>query len=272
MPNSFPRIVLAFVVTLGLVLLGGSAASALTASSSGPGIDVSWPQCGKTPAKHPAFAIVGVNYGLANTTNPCLASQLAWAKTAESLAGTAQPKVALYVNTANPGRQGSWWPTSNIYDGVKVTNPYGNCALGSFKACSYMYGWAKASDDAKRRGVRNPQSYLWWLDVETENTWQADKAANVAVLEGMTASFKKIGARVGLYSNAYQWGGGRRSREVHQPAGRIADLARWSAIGGRRQGELCPPRAHRARPCLDDAIHLRWPRLQPLVQLIPLNR
>jgi hypothetical protein len=205
MPNSFPRSVLVFVVALGLVLLGGSSASALTNSSSGPGIDVSWPQCGKTPAKQPAFAIVGVNYGLANTTNPCLASQLAWAKAAKSVAGTAQPKVALYVNTANPGRQGSWWPTSNFYDGVKVTNPYGNCALGSFKACSYMYGWAKASDDAKRRGVSNPQSYLWWLDVETENTWQTDKAANVAVLEGMTASFKKIGARVGLYSTAYQW-------------------------------------------------------------------
>ena len=73
---------------------------------------------------------------------------------------------------------------------MKVTNPYGSCASGSFKACSYMYGWAKASDDAKRRGVSNPQSYLWWLDVETENTWQADKAANIAVLEGMTAYFK----------------------------------------------------------------------------------
>ena len=49
MPNSLPRIVLAFVVTLGLVFLGGSPASAAT--SPGPGIDVSWPQCGKTLPK-----------------------------------------------------------------------------------------------------------------------------------------------------------------------------------------------------------------------------
>src|SRR3954469_2581062 len=205
MPNSFPRILAAFVMTLGLVLLGGSPAPAAMASS-GPGIDVSWPQCGQTLPKQPAFAIVGVNYGLANNTNPCLASQLAWAKTAKSPAVTSQPRVALYVNTANPGKQGSWWPKSNTYNGVKVTNPYGSCAAGTFKACSYIYGWAKASDDARRRGVSNPQSYLWWLDVETENTWHADKAANVAVLEGMTAYFKRIGARVGLYSTAYQWG------------------------------------------------------------------
>lgn len=204
MPNSLPRIILAFVVTFGLVLFSGGTASA--ANNPGPGIDVSWPQCGRTLPKQPAFAIVGVNYGLANTTNPCLASQLAWAKTAKSPAVTSQPRVALYVNTGNPGRQGSWWPKSNTYNGVNVTNPYGSCASGSFKACSYIYGWAKASDDARKRGVSNPSSYLWWLDVETGNSWQADKAANVAVLEGMTAYFKRIGARVGLYSTGYQWG------------------------------------------------------------------
>ncbi|SDP62902.1 hypothetical protein SAMN04487914_12166 [Arthrobacter sp. ok909] len=229
MPNSLPRIVLAFVVTLGLVLLGGGPASAATASSPGRGIDVSWPQCGTTPAKQPAFAIVGVNHGLANNTNPCLASQLAWAKTAKAPATTAQPRVALYVNTANPGRQGTWWPTSNTYSGVKVANPYGSCAAGTFKACSYMYGWAKASDDAKRRGVSNPQSYLWWLDVEAENTWQTDKAANVAVLEGMTAYFKRIGARVGLYSTGYQWGQIAGTVKSTSP---LAGLPSWLAGAG----------------------------------------
>jgi hypothetical protein len=243
MPNSLPRIVLAFVVTLGLVLLGGSPASAATASTSGPGIDVSWPQCGKTLPKQPVFAIVGVNHGLANNTNPCLASQLAWAKTAKSPAATAQPRVALYVNTANPARQGSWWPMLNTYNGVKVTNPYGNCALGSLKACSYMYGWAKASDDAKRRGVSNPQSYLWWLDVETENTWQEDKAANVAVLEGMAAYFKKIGARVGLYSTAYQWGEIAGSVKFTSP---LAGLPSWLAGAGSAAGA----KANCARPGL----------------------
>jgi hypothetical protein len=205
MASTLARIVLTVFTTLGLVLLGQGAASAATTFTYGPGIDVSWPQCGKTLPKQPAFAIVGVNNGLANNTNPCFASQLAWAQTAKSPAVTAQPRVALYVNTGNPGLAGSWWHKSNTYNGVNVSNPYGSCATGSFKACSYIYGWAKASDDARRRGVSNPQSYLWWLDVETENSWQADKAANRAVLEGMTAYFKKIGARVGIYSTGWQW-------------------------------------------------------------------
>lgn len=200
------KLVLTVATTLGLVLLGSAPATAAPARSSDTvGIDVSWPQCGKTLPTKPAFAIVGVNNGLANTTNPCLGAELAWADTAKSPAVTSQPRVALYVNTANPGLQGSWWPTSNTYMGTDVANPYGDCATQDFKACSYMYGYAKAYDDANLRGVSNPASYLWWLDVETGNTWQADKAANIADLEGMAAYFKSIGAGVGLYSTGYQW-------------------------------------------------------------------
>lgn len=195
-------------MTLGLVLLGGGTASATPPRNAEPvGIDVSWPQCGKTLPKKPAFAVVGVNNGLANTTNPCLEAQLAWANTAPNPPLTAQPRVALYVNTANPGRQGSWWPSSNHYGGVDVDNPYGACGSGEgdFRACSYMYGYAKAYDDATSRGVDDPEKYLWWLDVETENSWQPDKADNVADLEGMTAYFTSINAKVGLYSTGYQW-------------------------------------------------------------------
>lgn len=206
MPIQLFRKLASLALTLGLVLLGTGPASAAPPGTSDPvGIDVSWPQCGRSLPREPAFAIVGVNNGLANTTNPCLADQLAWAGTATTPALTPQPRVALYVNTANPGLQGSWWPTSNTYKGTRVANPYGNCALHVFRACSYMYGYAKAYDNATVRGVSRPASYFWWLDVETENSWQADKQANAAVLEGMTAYFQSIGARVGIYSTAYQW-------------------------------------------------------------------
>ena len=174
------------------------------------GNDVSWPQCGKTLPSGQAFAIVGVTGGLANNTNPCLSAQLAWA--AGSTGGTAQPKVALYVNTANPGHAGSWWPSSNVYPDVKVTNPYGTCAGAVDPACSYMYGYAKAYDDANRRGVAGPGKYFWWLDVETGNSWQTGTggtALNRADLEGMVAYFKSITAGVagvGIYSTGSQWG------------------------------------------------------------------
>lgn len=169
------------------------------------GNDISWPQCGSRLPTGQAFGIVGVNGGLANNTNPCFATQLAWAN--KSIGRTGQPKAALYVNTGNPGAEASWWPSSNTYGGTEVANPYGTCA-GSYTdhACAYMYGYAKAYDNTTIRGVQNPTSYLWWLDVETTNSWQADKVANRADLEGMVAHYKNIGAKIGIYSTGYQWG------------------------------------------------------------------
>jgi hypothetical protein len=208
MANLVLRKLASLAAALGLVLLGSTPATAAPSRSAEPvGIDVSWPQCGKTLPGQPAFAIVGVNGGLANNTNPCLAQQLDWADGAPDPQLTSQPRVALYVNTGNPGLQGSWWPGSNSYGGAEVANPYGKCGSGAgdFRACSFMYGYAKAYDDAMIRGVSDPASYRWWLDVETGNSWQADTAANVADLEGMVAYFKSIRAEVGVYSTGSQW-------------------------------------------------------------------
>lgn len=173
------------------------------------GNDVSWPQCGEALPVAPAFAIVGVNGGLANTTNPCFVEQLAWAESATA-GGTNQPDVALYVNTANPGHAGSWWPTSNYYPTLAaspVPNPYGECTGENGAACAYIYGYAKAFDNATIRGVPDPASYFWWLDVETMNTWQADTTANRAALEGMTYYYTDVldAVGVGIYSTGYQW-------------------------------------------------------------------
>lgn len=188
----------------GVALAAKPAAKPSGKTASSPlGYDIAWPQCGKSLPSGQAFGIVGVNDGLANNTNPCLSTELAWAQ--RSTGGTAQPLAALYVNTANPGLSGSWWPTSNTYGDSAVSNPYGTCDGRDTAACAYMYGYAKAYDDATLRGVTNPQSYTWWLDVETINSWETNKAVNAADLEGMTAYFTGIGASVGLYSTAAQW-------------------------------------------------------------------
>ncbi|MGY1691178.1 S-layer homology domain-containing protein [Geodermatophilus sp. SYSU D01105] len=170
------------------------------------GADISYPQC---PASRPtgqAFAVVGVNGGNANSTNPCLAGQLNWA--AGSTGGTAQPTVQLYVNTGNPGAVSplpASWPTTG-------SSPYGTCDGGNSAACSYVYGRARATDDVLNRGVSQPTRYVWWLDVETVNSWDlsngtAGQARNVAALEGMVDYFREAGvAGVGLYSTSYQWG------------------------------------------------------------------
>ncbi|MGB8020021.1 MAG: hypothetical protein WCF04_02205 [Candidatus Nanopelagicales bacterium] len=171
------------------------------------GYDVSWPQCGKLLPSGQAFGIVGVNGGLANNTNPCLATQLTWANA--SSGQSSQPRAALYANTANPGRDlASWWPTTNEYPvGSPIANPYGTCTGADGAACAFVYGYAKAYDNATIRGVSNPASFIWWLDVETENSWTGDKAANRAVIEGMTHYYRDVlhAAGVGIYSTGYQW-------------------------------------------------------------------
>lgn len=192
------KLLYSVIVSLMVVFAIVTPVSARAASNLGN--DISWPQCGKKLPTGQAFGIVGVTGGLANNTNPCLSTQLAWA--ASSVGGTSQDKVQLYVNTANPELAGSWWPTDN----GGVSNPYGNCDGTASVACAYIYGYNKARDDATIRGVSNPSNYLWWLDVETANSWSTNKLANQADLEGMADYFKSIGARVGLYSTSYQWG------------------------------------------------------------------
>jgi hypothetical protein len=176
------------------------AAFAAPSAGSPQGVDVSYPQCGAPLPTGQAFAIVGVNGGRTTTTNPCLATQLAWA--AESTGGTVHDDIQLYVNTGNPGGQGAAWPRSG-------RNRHGTCNGSNSRACSYQYGWERARDDATIRGIRNPRQYMWWLDVETVNTWDHTDGGgtrNAAVLEGMTDYFTAIGVRgVGLYSTRYQW-------------------------------------------------------------------
>ena len=198
------------------------------------GNDVSYPECGTALPIAPAFAIVGVNGGLANELNPCLGpstsypsyqqSELYWA-VASSVGGTMQPKAQLYVNTADPG---------NVYDGTAIADwptssssadPYGTCQTTTVMtssgpqvvgenspACAWQYGDNGAEQDAAwlasaASSINGQEStvtvagtaagYPWWLDVETVNTWQSGisgQAMNVADLQGMVAGLEAAGA------------------------------------------------------------------------------
>ncbi len=188
------------VTTVHAVLPGTGIAQAAPPDAASWGIDVSYPQCGTALPTGQAFAIVGVNGGTATTTNPCLATQLAWAE--GSTGTTVHDDVQLYVNTGNPGSGGVSWPRSG-------SNRYGTCDGSNSTPCAYQYGWDRAREDATVRGIAAPQQYMWWLDVEILNTWdysEGGHARNAAVLEGMTEYFTSIGVRgVGLYSTRYQW-------------------------------------------------------------------
>ncbi|GAA3612719.1 hypothetical protein GCM10022236_13110 [Microlunatus ginsengisoli] len=207
------------------------------------GYDISWPQCGKTLPTGQAFAVVGVNGGTAANTNPCLSSQLKWGSA--SVGGSSQPKLHLYVNTANPGEvisQITTWPTNNNDStGFTTANPYGSCGGGNDLPCSWQYGWNRAVQDhvdrfapaARAAAVSDRASdYVWWLDVETSNTWQSGSAAalqrNAAALEGMTAYFTSTHGAVGLYSTAAQWSS---IVGTVDPASNLNDRPNWRPSG-----------------------------------------
>jgi len=224
------KIVSLFVLTFATVILLPAVASAAkpAANSSKPtanvpelvGYDLSYPQCKQSPPTGQYFGIVGVNGGTAATTNTCLAAQLAWAN--KSKAGSNQPRIQLYVNTANPGEvidQITTWPTNNTdKTGFTTANPYGTCSGQNDQACSWQYGWNRSVEAALDRFAPAARSagidssaaaYTWWLDVETMNTWQSGSGAalarNTAALEGFAGYYQAQGATVGLYSTAPQW-------------------------------------------------------------------
>jgi hypothetical protein len=205
------------------------------------GYDVSYPQCGRTLPTNHAFAVVGVNGGNAATFNECLATQLSWANQASGLVEK-QPKVQLYVNTANPAQDPlyTWssWPTSSTEN-----NPYKECSgeRTNSLACSWQYGWNRSieaeayfASQAAVAGI-SPETidYTWWLDVETMNSWQSGSAdalsRNRAALEGFAAYYQDKGAQVGLYSTAYQWGVIAGTTLISE--GNLAGLPNWRPSG-----------------------------------------
>jgi hypothetical protein len=202
-------IIVALTVAAMLLAVPGTA----SAEPSTIGYDVSYPQCGTSLPRDRAFAVVGVNGGLATRANPCLAAQLAWAVDSSG-AVEGQPLAQIYLNTANPGEvrdQVTTWPPRGL-------TPYGSCDGTNSAACSWEYGWERAQVSVasfftpaarEARTDSRPSSYMWWLDVETMNTWQSGSsdalARNRATLEGMTAYLVSRGAEVGLYSTRQQW-------------------------------------------------------------------
>lgn len=202
-------VVVALVLAATVVALPGTASAARTTV----GYDVSFPQCDESLPRERAFAVVGVNGGIATRANPCLSEQLRWAWMSSG-AVASQPRAQLYLNTANPGEVRSrvtTWPEEGM-------TPYGPCDGSNSRACSWRYGWERAQHSLTEFFVPAAEAaeaetsaarYVWWLDVETTNTWQSGSsealARNRATLEGMTSYLLARGARVGFYSTHHQW-------------------------------------------------------------------
>ena len=254
-----------------LVLWSGQASAAnarnsgKSGSSTPQGIDVSYPQC---PANSlpggEAFAIVGVNDGLANNYNPCLATEFTYASSL--YAKTKLAPAELYVNTGDPGNGVADWPSPNQTGALGsdgVTNPYGNCTFAQgtggagadSNACAFAYGYdmvggikfsggnvvGDLQDFSQVTVGKALYNYPVWLDVETGNSWQSGSAGlgmNIADLQGMVAAINHASGTasakpVGVYSTGYQWGQITGTPSAGQ-AGSLANAPVWIP-GARRQ-------------------------------------
>jgi hypothetical protein len=132
------------------------------------GFDVSHPQCGSALPAGGGYGIVGISKGKALTANPCLKVQLTWAND--------KPGHAVYLNTGYPG----------------TTDPV-------------SYGRAAVDDAISAEHAVGHGTSVWWLDVETTNTWVGTQQENATVLDAMVARLQGLGVRVGIYSTPAMW-------------------------------------------------------------------
>ena len=243
-------------VLAGLVLLAASPATVAAARETGfaarpggapsVGYDISYPQCGGPFPTNPAFGIVGVNRGIVFSPNPCLGtgngpSELAWA-------GGLQAQ--LYANTGNPGPAlSTHWPNGQTFP--RECNAGASPGLDTAN-CSYDYGWNAAADSyqtavrayislglAPPGATSTPVANVWWLDVETGNSWRSDVTLNVAALQGAVAYLQSAGVtQIGFYSTQSQWNqitGGTLVFGAHQSwvAGATTARQARNTCGGR---------------------------------------
>ena len=208
------RAIMAAVAVLALFLTAPATVAAGRAGGSPTvGYDISYPQCGGPFPGNVAFGIVGVNKGIVFSPSPCLGtgdgpSELTWAGGVNA---------QLYANTGNPGPVlSTHWPTTQ-------TSP-DDCSAGVSQGfdtleCAYDYGWNAAGDSYKtavnayislgmapKGATSTPAANVWWLDVETSNSWRTDVTLNVKALGGAVAYLQSVShAGIGFYSTQYQW-------------------------------------------------------------------
>lgn len=184
----------ALLVALLLIAVAAPGAGAYGIYTSGTtGYDISFPQCDypyPTLSAYP-MGIVGVTNGHAFRNNPCFATEYAWA------AHTMSPE-SVYLNLNED------IGTTALYGD---TGPYGTCDAGT--ACHALnYGYNAASS-AYTYAAQVPTfvARMWWLDIETLNSWsETDLSLNQDVIRGaIQFLMADHGFEVGIYSTASMW-------------------------------------------------------------------
>jgi hypothetical protein len=152
---------------------------------SGPfGYDISFPECDGRMPPASAFVVVGVTGGKMFTANPCVADQFRKARSGTSVAG-------VYVNVNAPEPEEMPYLARDA--GERCHAGDGGCHLREWG----RRGAVAAFNLARHAGISSP---MWWLDVETLNTWLPDTNANAIIVQGAIDALRHEGVGVGIYS------------------------------------------------------------------------
>ncbi len=150
-------------------------------------VDVSWPNCKTTPSQVFRSGVIGATGGLSFRPNPCLGEQTTWFM-----------HYAVYINTGYPGNAHA----RRYQLSPRVCGRYDSACL------AYNYGFNAAQYAMQQANLNNVHANLWWLDVETENSWSSSPIVNRQSLLGAVAAIIQslpFETKVGVYSYHGQW-------------------------------------------------------------------
>jgi len=149
-------------------------------------VDVSWPNCQIMAKNYYQEGIVGVTGGLDFHINHCLNKEV-----------TQLSDYYLYVNSGYPG--------ANYRKNLQVV-PL-KCQPNENSCFAYNYGYNAALYAINYADLQNAHSRMWWIDVETDNSWTNNGKINADSLKGMISAIKShvFLAQIGIYSDETQW-------------------------------------------------------------------
>jgi hypothetical protein len=185
----------AIALALGLVVAPSAQAAVMF------GHDISWPQCSTAqggfglpmPPESTQFVVIGLTKGLAFTENPCVASQVQWAKS------RSKPIHGYAMAT---------FPTAAQLNTYKASGPWSSSTRAG-QLSNVGYAEAKyAAATLSRIGWRPP---VVWIDVEPrpKQPWPTGttlrRAENRYVVEGLMRGLGDAGYAYGFYSYTNGW-------------------------------------------------------------------
>lgn len=230
-------------LALGLLVTPSHAAEPIPVK----GADASWPNCPKgmgipsrktqglpMPKKEAKFVILGLTNGPGFYPNPCLASQVQWARKRGIWVGT-------YAMTTYPkpaqlrkhGQTGPWEASSKLN---RLRNAGYNQA-----------GFNLATMD--RVGLARK---FIWVDVEPYPVapWTTNRKRNKAVLDGVLRGYRDAGLEVGFYTSPGPWADIIGTARYGLPEWRTAGGPPWSQSNYGSARRMCKVSSVQGGPVL----------------------